>query len=192
MNRMLKKLRLATIWLSPSGFLIEQIYSPFKERELTTSILGKRKSITIRSPIKEETDLRKKNNAIIPNIVHSFDASNIALLVKGLTEEFKAINLITIHDCFATNANEVELMVLQVKLAFLLLYTQQSFVKSYHQFILEYIRKTGNIIVKSEKNSTIIWYVETHKEKVKIPSIPNFPMNKELRLNILGSQYFIN
>jgi DNA-directed RNA polymerase len=156
MNRMLKKLRLATIWLSPSGFLIEQIYSPFKERELTTSILGKLKSITIRSPIKEETDLRKKNNAIIPNIVHSFDASNIALLVKGLTEEFKAINLITIHDCFATNANEVELMVLQVKLAFLLLYTQQSFVKSYHQFILEYIRKTGNIIVKSEKNSTII------------------------------------
>jgi DNA-directed RNA polymerase len=194
MNRMLKKLKLATIWLSPSGLLIEQRYSPLSERELTTSILGKRKSITIKSPIKDETDLRKQNNAIVPNIVHSFDASNIALLVKGLTEEYKNINLITIHDCFATNANEVELMVLQVKLAFLSLYSQQSFVESYHQFILDYIRKTGNIIVNnlSDKNGTILSYVETPQERIKIPSVPNFSVDKDLRLNILGSQYFIN
>jgi hypothetical protein len=71
MNKMLKKLKLATIWLTPSGLLIEPRYSPLSERELTTSILGKRKSITIKSPIKvkDETNLRKQNNAIVPNIV---------------------------------------------------------------------------------------------------------------------------
>lgn len=56
------------------------------------------------------TDIRKQNNAIVPNVVHSFDASNIALLVENISSNFSdnKMNLLTIHDCFATNANDVD------------------------------------------------------------------------------------
>jgi hypothetical protein len=50
--------------------------------------------------IKDKIDLRKQNYGIVPNIVHS--ASNIALLVKGITANFNKnyqINLLTLYDC---------------------------------------------------------------------------------------------
>jgi len=34
------------------------------------------------------TDLRKQNNSIVPIIVHSFDASVIALLLENITSNF--------------------------------------------------------------------------------------------------------
>lgn len=90
------------------------------------------------------TDIRKQNNSIVPNVVHSFDASNIALLVENLSSNFinKKMDLITIHDCFATNANDVDEMVLKVKLSFIALYSDRSFIKDYHNFILVLDRKS--------------------------------------------------
>jgi DNA-directed RNA polymerase len=145
--------------------------------------------------IKNKIDLRKQNQGIVPNIVHSFDASNIALLVKGITADFNMnhkMNLLTIHDCFATNANDVDSMVLQVKLAFLSLYSDKSFITTYHNFILDYIHKTGYLITNKQSEGQKISYVVTDKVTLRIPNIPQFKMNPNLRWNILGSQYFIN
>jgi DNA-directed RNA polymerase len=107
---------------------------------------------------KEEIDIRKQNNAIVPNIVHSFDAANISLLVKIVSSNFdtRKMNLLTIHDCFATNANDVEKMRSGVKLGFLAIYSEKSFIDSYYDFIIDFIKKTGyNIIEKtSAKGAT--------------------------------------
>jgi len=198
MNRLLKKLNLSTVWLSPSGLIIEQNYSAVNSRELTTSILGKRKSISIKELDKDKMDLRKQNNAIVPNLVHSFDASNISLLVKNLTDDFNPmhkINLLTIHDCFATNANDVDFMILQVKLAFLELYSDESFITSYHNFILDYIKKTGNIIINktsSDPDNSGKEYVVTDQGTFKIPNQPPFSIDENLKFRVLSSQYFIN
>lgn len=196
MNKMLKKLKLHTVWLTPAGLIIEQNYSPLVKREITTSILGRRKSISLKEKNRNLTDIRKQNSAIVPNIVHSFDASNIALLVKNISSNFcdKKMNLLTIHDCFATNANDVEKMVLKVKLAFISLYSDKSFIESYHNFILDFIKKTGYPIIEKKYTTKedINSYVVTDNENIRIPKKPPFTINKDLRFKILGSQYFIN
>jgi len=96
------------------------------------------------------TDFRKQNNFIVPNIVHSFDASNIALLVENITFNFtlNKLNLITIHDCFATNVNHVDEMIFKVKLFYLALYADKyfCFFYNYHKFIFNFIKNTGFII----------------------------------------------
>jgi len=185
MNRFLKKLNLSPIWLSPSGVIIEQKYVENIKIALVSSILGNRKSITISTPNKNKINLKKQNEGIIPNIVHSLDASNIALLIKELIENQNNINILTIHDCFATNGNNVELMILQVKLAFLLLYSNNEFVKLYHNFIMEYLTKSGYLI--DDKNRIIL-----NNQKIKIPETPDFKIKNDFKENILGSQYFIN
>ena len=76
-------------------------------------------------------------------------------------------------------------MFLHVKLAFLLLYLNNNFVGSYHNFILNYIEKSGFII--NSDNSICI-----DNKKINIPQIPKFETKKEFKENILGSQYFIN
>lgn len=195
MNNALKKLKLATIWLSPGGLIIEQKYSHTIKRELITSIVGERHSITIKELNKDIIDLRKQNDAIVPNVVHSFDASNIALLIKNLSSNFtdNKMNLLTIHDCFATNANDVDIMVLNVKLAFIALYSNKSFIDDYHNFILDYIKKSGYCIIEKYYKSKDIttFYIPTIEKKVRLPIKPSFVINKNLRSSILASQYFI-
>jgi len=86
-------------------------------------------------------------------------------------------------------------MVLMVKNAFISLYSNKSFIDSYHTFILEYIRKTGNIItIVKSSNDEIKEYVVTDKDNIIITAKPQFATenNDDLKLNILGSQYFIN
>jgi DNA-directed RNA polymerase len=147
---------------------------------------------------KSKQNFRKQNQAIVPNIVHSFDASNIALLVKALTSKYnkKEINLLTIHDCFATNANNVDILFLNVKLAFISLYSNKPFIENYHNFILEFIKKTGFDIVQKPKSKAepeiIISYIPTISGNIKIPENPKFEIDKNFNFNVLASQYLIN
>nr|QWO71405.1 RNA polymerase [Termitomyces sp. K1Ag] len=194
MNKLLKGLKLPAIWLTPAGLIIEQNYRPFISRELTTSILGKRRSITLREFDYTGIDLRRQNNAIVPNVVHSFDASNIALLVENISSSFSVnqINLLTIHDCFATNANDVDDMILKVKLAFISLYSDKLFIDGYHNFILDFICKSGFHLIEKEYKGEKIKQVQTDTANFPIPKKPLFTSNKDLRFNLLGAQYFIN
>jgi hypothetical protein len=185
MNQKLKTLNLNPIWLTPGGLTIEQKYVFTEEKTITSKILGKRKSITRRTPIVDEINLKKQNEGIVPNIVHSFDASNISLLIKELLKNKHNINILTIHDCFATNANNVELMVFNVKVAFSMLYSNKSFVDNYHNFILDYIVNSGYTVVNN------VVYLNGKKIN-KLPTPPCFANFKDFKDNILGSQYFIN
>ena len=158
-------------------------------KEKSSSILGKKKSITIRKPIENKINLKKQNEGISPNITHSFDASNVSLLIKRLIDIDQYINLLTIHDCFATSPNNVELMFLHVKLAFLMLYADKNFITNYHNFILEYVKNNLEII---DNNVILINNKNKKSKSIPIPNIPKFEVNPEFKANLLGSQYFLN
>jgi hypothetical protein len=185
MNKLLKKLNLSTIWLSPGGLIIEQKYVRYKNENLPSTVLGRRKSITIRKHIRDKINLRKQNEGIVANVTHSFDASNIAILIKELLKSNNEINIFTIHDCFSSNANDVELVTFYVKIAFLFLYLNKNFVQTYHEFILTYIKNSNYII----NNDQII--LKCNKI-INIPKIPNFTIQRDFEENILGSRYFLN
>ena len=134
-NRFLKKLKLNVIWLVPEGVILEQKYVKTKKIQLTSSTYGKRKYLTFQDYDLDDKgnfklNLLKQNLGIVPNIVHSFDAANIRLLVKELSSFNVNINLLTIHDCFATNANNIELLKTKIKIAFLRLYYNKDFLKN--------------------------------------------------------------
>jgi DNA-directed RNA polymerase len=132
------------------------------------------------------------NEAIVPNIVHSFDASNISLIIKTLLENNNNINISTIHDCFSTNCNNVNLMREHVKFAFLLLYLNKNFVEHYNNYILNYIYNSGYIISDNHIHFNEIVKNKMKEKIVKIPEIPKFDYSKDFKDSILGSQYFIN
>jgi DNA-dependent RNA polymerase len=199
MNKLLRNIKLPTIWLTPGGIIVKQNYLTSYKRELTTSILGKRGNISIVEMNKEEIDIRKQNNAIVPNIVHSFDAANISLLIQIVSSNFDTLkmNLLTIHDCFATNANDVAKMKSGVKLGFLAMYSEKSFIDNYYNFIIDFIEKAGyNIIEKtSAKGITKKWVITSVEDnleiKFKIPEKPSFTNENNLNYTILNAEYFI-
>jgi DNA-directed RNA polymerase len=86
-----------------------------------------------------ETDKLKQSNAIIPNIIHSLDASHLMNVINNnFDQNFDPI--ITVHDCFGTHPNNMEQLVYRVKKEFILLYSQQNFLKTFHNRIIQSIR----------------------------------------------------
>lgn len=148
------------------------------------SILGKVKTLEL--TVKKDTiSLRKQNLGIVPNLIHSMDASNISILVESISKIDKDIQLFTIHDCFATNANYIELLSFHVKSAFLFIYKNQNFIEEYHKETISYLKNLG---LKFNKNDSILYYNNLEYE---VPIAPNLEKTFDLKSNILFSKYFV-
>lgn len=79
MTELMNKLNLPIIRITPSGLKITQNYVKFEPR------FTLRYSTTLINKIKQK-------QSIVPNLVHSIDATNLALLVKNLRGYIKNKN----------------------------------------------------------------------------------------------------
>ena len=140
MVMLLNKLKLPIQWITPYGVLITQKYATFTKYDITSSMSGKRKKITL-SKYKLDNDNKeiineiKQVNSFIPNFIHSMDASNIVILVKKVTELNLNLNIITIHDCFGIHANQAELLSYLVKESFISIYGKKDCINKFHSII---------------------------------------------------------
>lgn len=151
---------------------ITQHYLKSKRKTLAIRFGGKSRKMILREST-GELNKNKQIQAIIPNIIHSLDANHIINLInKAQKEEFYPI--ITIHDCFGTLPNKMVLLEDKVKTEFILLYTNDSYLKKFHNKILESIKDNNYEIIESkEKNIKIKKvYIESTNELVKIPDKP--------------------
>ena len=112
----------ATTWTTPSGFIVEQNYYIKESKQVRTKF--NESSLWLCYTYDTKTlDKKKIRNSITPNFVHSYDAANVHL---ALSEVYKAKgfkSLVTIHDSFAANAQEIEPFIKQVKKNLVNLYT---------------------------------------------------------------------
>ena len=192
MNNLLKKINVNTIWLSPTGIIVVQRYVKMKKNVLKTSVLGLRKSISIQTPMYDSLNISKQNLAIVPNIIHTIDASNVALVILDSMQLKKNFEMVTIHDCFGGNANNINFLTEQVKAAFIKLYGKKDFLKNYHNFILNYLQNSGFIV----ENNTIKNIEDLANNSYTIPTPPVFDNNKDFDFqfedSVLLSKYFLN
>jgi len=134
-----------------------------------------------------ETDKLKQSNAIIPNIIHSLDASHLINVINtNFDQNYDPI--ITVHDCFGTHPNKMEHLTYRVKKEFIILYSQQNFLETFHNRILQSIRDNNfEIIFNKEENKN---YVIFNEELIKISNTPKLG---ELDLKkIIDSRYMIS
>jgi DNA-dependent RNA polymerase len=197
-------LNLGFLWRVPSGLIIEQKYMITKISKHSTFISGKRKIFNLLQPTEKVNKLKQKDG-IVASLIHSMDASNIALLINKIREINWKVNLVTVHDCFITDANHCEFINFRVKAAFISLYQDQNFIDEFHNNFINYLKKI------SENNQSIILFcndtkilyekpIKTNKKDNKILKfkqcelvIPKKPIfNDNLNLNnILNSTYFL-
>jgi DNA-directed RNA polymerase len=79
----------------------------------------------------------------MPNLIHSLDATVLALLADDLFNNYLGIsNFYAIHDCFAVTANNVSSLFNSLKSAYTKVYTQDIFLKELDNFIIQYIKFT--------------------------------------------------
>jgi DNA-directed RNA polymerase len=120
----------------------------------------------------------------MPNLIHSMDASSLALLTNFLFDSdsnFK--NFYSIHDCFAVTANNISKLIDFIKLVYINIYSDNQYIKKFDQGIVESIKlQFGNeafddINKKIKINSMELDYPDVNEVisgKINAYSVKNF------------------
>ena len=97
------------IWTTPSGFTVEHVYQPIRQRRSYTELFNKKKFQLIFANFYDGVNTRGQENGIAPNFIHSLDAAHmfltiIRLIQKGIT------SFSMIHDSYGVHAPDVDTM----------------------------------------------------------------------------------
>jgi DNA-directed RNA polymerase len=142
---------------------------PRATRAGATKIFKTNKPITVSIP-SGKLDYKGVKRGFMPNLIHSLDASNIHLLIDLIIKQDCKINLYTIHDCFASSCDGMEILDKLVREAFIAIYFDMDYLFKLHEYL---IAKIGSyeLIYKSKKNSSL-FIIKDNKE-ITIPTIPS-------------------
>ena len=184
--KIMVELGLPITWITPSGLKITQHYLKSKETVISTKLFNQTKKMVIRESL-NKLDKLKQTNAIIPNIIHSLDATHLINLInKSQDQGFSPI--ITVHDCFGTHPNKMDELAFMVKKEFVLLYSQDNLLETYHNRLIQSIKDNKYEVIFSVEEKCN--YVINNDYLIKIPNIPKLG---ELDLQkIIDSKYMIS
>ena len=150
--------------------------SPLKmsTRKVKTNLLKSSKPITILIPT-DTIDYSSIKTGLMPNFIHSLDASNIHMLIKLILElQINFINLYTIHDCFATDYKNIALLEILIKKSFTDIYFNKNYLDFIHVSFLKQIDSISTIY-NENFNGKINNYIlidpkliPTNKKKINI------------------------
>jgi DNA-directed RNA polymerase len=133
----------------------------------------------------DKLDKGKQVQSIIPNIIHSLDASHLMNIIKNATiDNFNPV--ITIHDCFGTLPNKMGSLEYKVKKEFILLYSDNQFLHDYHNRFLQNLKDNQFEIQIVDKKH----FVLLEDQLLEIPSLPQ--LGKLDLENIKNSKYMIS
>ena len=108
------------VWETPLGLEVQQV--DFKSDKVKVSIDGGRKvEFKIYS---DELDASAHKKGLSPNYIHSLDASHLMMTVNVLAQR-GIDDIVTVHDSFATHANDVGLLSLTLREAFVTLHKKE-------------------------------------------------------------------
>ena len=93
-------------WSVPNGLVVNQKYVHFDKITIFYKLFfKKRKQVTIRKAT-NRINSRKQKSGILPNLIHSLDASVLTLLTNKLLKTNGPLTpFYSVHDCFASTAN---------------------------------------------------------------------------------------
>ena len=126
MANILIKVGIPISWSTPSGLELTQRYNFSKIQKITINFLGKNRTAVLRKWTSKQ-DIKREVQAIIPNIIHSLDATH---LMKVIDRWDKDKYILPIHDCFGTHPNDMIKLAEIVRLEFVSLYSQYDFLQN--------------------------------------------------------------
>ena len=109
-------------WITPTGFPVIQRYQKSDVTQIRTRLNGTAKLWVGKQT--EDPDKAHHKNGVAPNMVHSLDASHMALVALAAHQE--GMSLAMIHDDFGTHAADAERFAKIIRETFVAMYENNS------------------------------------------------------------------
>jgi len=146
-SKLMIKLEIPLSWYTPVGLKLTQHYLNSKTNKISISMGNKKKTLVLRE-FKDTINKRKQIQAIIPNIIHSLDASHLIQIINSVNRGQEGAHynmnylkyIIPVHDCFGTHPNQLGLLDETVKREFIGIYSNVNFLIKFHNKIIKNIR----------------------------------------------------
>jgi len=152
------------IWTTPSGFTVEHVYQPIRQRRSYTELFNVKKFELVFAHYYDGVNGHGQELGIAPNFIHSLDAAHMFLTIKRLIN--KSLTCFSmIHDSYGVHAPDIDTMNTELRLAF---------VETHKENVLETFKKDV------EKFCGVI-----------TPPIPNSDGRLDPAC-VLGSKYFFS
>nr|ABR20838.1 RNA polymerase [Fusarium proliferatum] len=168
------KLNIPIVWYLPTGLIVNQQYmKQHKKRVKPTWSSTKYLTLTITDKVK--IDKQKQVRALMPNLVHSLDATTLCVLYNLFSKSSyktknKNINFYSVHDCYGVTAPNVESLIKHLQSTYINIYTDKNYIESFHKDIINNIYK-----VYGEDNCVYnedLGIIFVNKVKYSIPKLP--------------------
>lgn len=148
-------------------------------KRVKTSILKNSRPITIRIPT-DKYAYKSIKRGFIANFIHSLDAANIHYLIKIILEtpEYKHQNLklYTIHDCFASVNDQMDLIESLVRKAFASLYFEQNYLADLDTCLIGQIKTYCNDFKISDNGCKTVSIKNSETGVTDVFDIPSLPV----------------
>jgi DNA-directed RNA polymerase len=146
-------LELTIPWTLPSGLLVDQSYLQSEQVKISPFTYN-RKTFTIRVISENKLDKRKQIRALMPNLIHSLDATSLTLLYL----RYKTINpnIFTVHDCFAVPAPYVESLIDLLQKVYLDLYSDKAYLIQFDDSIRKNIVESLGKVFNKDNTKILV------------------------------------
>lgn len=185
-------LEIPILWTLPSGLEVKQSYITEDEIRIKPFFYIK-KTFVLKVPNKSKYNNAKQVRAFMPNLVHSLDAASLALLLDFYFQGTKDIkNIYTVHDCFAVTANNVSNLLDLLKLTYVKIYSNDTYLRKLDKGIIDNIKNVYG--EHSFNDKTRIIHLSTNNTDIPFPDI-EVVLGKKVKLDfdsLQKSQYILN
>ena len=136
----------------PNGAVVSESYVKSKDQKSTPIAFLNKTNYTFKTTLKDKNgnviyNKRKMCTAIMPNVVHSLDASAIAILHDFLKSSRNGSNtnsIYTVHDCFAMTANNIKRLVECLKNTYIKIYSDNVYLLEMDKYVRNHIEQSLN------------------------------------------------
>lgn len=192
MAKLMSSADLPIEWVTPSGLILKQHYL----KASSTSVLIRLNNKVSKTTMKTYTDLldrRKQKDAIIPNITHSLDANHLMNVLMDCYEK-EGFELITIHDCFGSHPNNMDIVHRKVKEHFVNIYSNINFIELFHNHCINILKSNNYNVIKDKiTNQELVEFKDLEGNTTGVAHLPCPPKLGKFDLSrIHKARYTIN
>lgn len=95
-----------------------------------------KKRINLNYIAKDQINRRKNTSSLMPNLIHSLDATSMILLFDKFSKLYTySGNFYSVHDCFATTCEKVPSLMTLLRNVYAVLYIENQYLRQFDKYI---------------------------------------------------------